>query len=119
MTAAFVAYFFFAAIVGVIAASWNRSGFLWFLLSLVISPLLGTILLLIGGKQTDRDSDKPRPWTHVTCPDCGEFVRKDARVCRYCGCKLVPASEVVAQRDYTRINDYFGDQFLRKKGLKK
>lgn len=30
------------------------------------------------------------PDTHVKCPDCKELVRKDARVCKHCGCKLVP-----------------------------
>ena len=30
------------------------------------------------------------PRTHVKCPDCRELVQKDARVCKHCGCKLVP-----------------------------
>lgn len=30
------------------------------------------------------------PDTHVKCPDCRELVIKDARVCKHCGCKLVP-----------------------------
>lgn len=28
--------------------------------------------------------------THVKCPDCRELVLKDARVCKHCGCKLIP-----------------------------
>lgn len=32
------------------------------------------------------------PDTHLRCPDCAEFVLKAARVCKHCGCKLVPQS---------------------------
>lgn len=32
----------------------------------------------------------PTPDTHVKCPDCAELVRREARVCKHCGCKLVP-----------------------------
>lgn len=30
------------------------------------------------------------PVTHVRCPDCREFVLKDARKCKHCGTGLVP-----------------------------
>lgn len=33
------------------------------------------------------------PDTHVKCPDCRELVIKDARKCKHCGCKLVPAED--------------------------
>lgn len=42
--------------------------------------------LLSGGQSPD----KPRPSTHVKCPDCKEFVLKEASVCKHCGCRLVP-----------------------------
>lgn len=32
------------------------------------------------------------PKTHVRCPDCRELVLREARVCKHCGCKLIPAS---------------------------
>lgn len=34
--------------------------------------------------------DKPTPETHVKCPDCAELVRREARVCKHCGCRLIP-----------------------------
>ena len=34
----------------------------------------------------------PTPETHVKCPDCRELVLAEARVCKHCGCKLVPSS---------------------------
>lgn len=35
-------------------------------------------------------SETPTPETHVKCPDCAELVRAEARICKHCGCKLVP-----------------------------
>lgn len=32
----------------------------------------------------------PTPETHVKCPDCAELVRREAKVCKHCGCKLIP-----------------------------
>lgn len=45
----------FSAVVAMLASAFNRSGFFWFLLSSVISPLLGLICLAIAGKL------KPKP----------------------------------------------------------
>ena len=28
--------------------------------------------------------------THVKCPDCAELVKREAKVCKHCGCKLIP-----------------------------
>ena len=36
------------------------------------------------------EADHPSPWTHVKCPACAELIRKDARVCRHCGQRLIP-----------------------------
>ena len=47
------------------------------------------ILSAASGRQP-RDPDAPTPETHVRCPECREVVRSDARVYRYCGCKLIP-----------------------------
>lgn len=80
------AWAFLAALVGYMAATFNRSGFLYFVLSLILSPVIGLIVLLISGKKTD----KPTPATHVKCPDCRELVLQDASKCKHCGCALVP-----------------------------
>lgn len=34
----------------------------------------------------------PTPETHVHCPDCRKLVPKEACVCEYCGCNLIPQS---------------------------
>src|ERR1051326_8281307 len=86
----FIFWFVFSIVVGVIAAARGRSGLGYFLLSLIITPLLAVILVALLPK---RDPYAPMPHTHVRCPDCKELVLNEARVCKHCGCKLVPVSE--------------------------
>ena len=73
----------------------GRSSVGWFLLAVIISPLLAALLLLVladikaasaGGAEVVTSQ------THVRCPDCRELVRIDARKCRHCGTALVPQS---------------------------
>jgi hypothetical protein len=80
-------WFVFAVAVGIIAASLRRSGLGWFLLAVIISPLIAGIVLLIAGRAGE---PAPSPSTHVKCPDCRELVLNEARVCKHCGCRLVP-----------------------------
>ena len=75
--------------VGMLAAKRGRSGWGWGLISVVISPLLGCIFLLIA-RDLSPASGMPHPTTHVKCPDCAEFVLKDARKCKHCGAALIP-----------------------------
>lgn len=46
------------------------------------------IYAAVGAKS--RTEPMPTPDTHVRCPDCRELVLKEARVCKHCGCKLMP-----------------------------
>jgi hypothetical protein len=88
-------WFLFSIVVAIGAAARGRSGIGWFVLSLLISPLLGLILLLLLpslGAQPD-GGHTPMPSTHVRCPDCAELVLNEARKCKHCGCRLVPLSE--------------------------
>lgn len=32
----------------------------------------------------------PTPDTHVKCPDCRALIPRDAKVCQYCRCSLIP-----------------------------
>lgn len=86
----------FAVIVAVAASGRGRSGFGWFLLSAVISPLLSFILLMVlpkvgaARRPKDESGEVITPETHVRCPDCRELVRHDARKCKHCGTALIP-----------------------------
>jgi hypothetical protein len=105
-------YFFFwllfAAIVGIAASSRGRSGFGWFLLSILISPLLGLILVFVIPNKAAQAAAKTASeaqaamkaaqagiepiteTTHTRCPDCREWVRRDALICKHCRRPLEP-----------------------------
>ena len=83
-------WFGLALMVGIYAARRGRSGTGWFLLAVLVSPLIaGLLCLALGPKSTAADT-APSPDTHVKCPDCRELVLRDARKCKHCGCSLIP-----------------------------
>lgn len=88
----FIFWFIGAIVVGIVADSRGRSGFGYFLLSMLLSPLLGLVLAvaLPSVKGAIADGETPSPSTHVRCPDCRELVRADARKCKHCGTALIP-----------------------------
>jgi hypothetical protein len=77
-----------AVVIGAIASARGRSGFGWFIFSMLLSPLLG--LIMVALLPSLNEQAKPTPDTHVKCPDCRELVLKEARVCKHCGCRLTP-----------------------------
>lgn len=84
-------FFWFALTIAValFAARRGRSAVGWALVSLLFSPLIAFIFLLIVPDRSPQ-SAMPTPETHVKCPDCRELVLRDARKCKHCGCSLVP-----------------------------
>lgn len=84
-----VVYVILAAIVGVIAGSWGRSGILWFLLSAVFSPLIGLIILLVAGRADRFSTPSARDDTdlRVHCDQCHELILPQAKVCKHCSAK--------------------------------
>jgi hypothetical protein len=77
----FFFWFIFAIVVGVVASSRGRSGFGWFLLAMVISPLLGIILVALLPSL----KDAPNSDTHAKCAMCAEPILKEAIKCKHCG----------------------------------
>jgi hypothetical protein len=84
-------YILLSIAVGILASNRGRSGFLWFVLSIFLTPLVGFIFALVSKNLADdSQNDEPDFSTHVRCPDCRELVLKGARKCKHCGCILVP-----------------------------
>ena len=94
----FVFWVLFAVAVGVFASNRGRNGFAWFVLSVLISPLLGLLFCAVA-KDLSRapGADQPSAATHVKCPACAEFVLPEAKVCKHCGGPLVPPSRTPQQ----------------------
>ena len=64
-----------ATIVGAIARSKDKSFVGFFLTSIVLSPLIGLIVVLVGEGGSK-------------CPICAETIKTAALKCRYCGNSL-------------------------------
>lgn len=79
----------FAIAVGVWASNRGRSGIGWFLLSLVISPLLGFVLVAVS-RDLRSENIQANDAIRVKCPACAELVLAEAVKCKHCGEPLTP-----------------------------
>lgn len=75
--------------VGVIAGSKGRTGFGYFILSLLLSPLIIGLVVSAMPKAVP-DAQREAPETHTRCPACKEVVRRDAIKCKHCASELTP-----------------------------
>jgi DNA-directed RNA polymerase subunit RPC12/RpoP len=92
-----VVYLFFSALVGAFATFLKRSGFLWLIIALIISPLLAFIALVILGNPMIPSIISSL--SEKTCPQCAERIKKKAIVCRYCGFKFLEQPKVSEQNE--------------------
>lgn len=81
----------FAVVTAFAAPSRGREFGTWFVLGLLFG-VFALIAVLVLPPRTP-GLDRPTPKTHVECPDCAEYVRNEARVCKHCGCKLIPQTK--------------------------
>lgn len=87
-----------AVAVGVLASNRGRSGVGWFVLSVLLSPLLGLLFCLVA-KDLSRapGTGQPGPATHRRCPQCAEFIQPAAKVCKHCGAAVDPSAYLAEQ----------------------
>ncbi|MDX8392877.1 MAG: hypothetical protein R8K53_10000 [Mariprofundaceae bacterium] len=76
-------------IAGVIASNKGRSGIGFFLLSVILSPLIGIIAALVAGANKANVEEKTiSSGEGKKCPYCAETVKQE-KICRYCNKELV------------------------------
>lgn len=92
----FFGWLILAILIGFWAHTKGRFGFGWFVISFMLSPLIGGIIVAIlpkAGKAAmprDEAGNVITPNMLIRCGDCRELVRKDARKCKHCGAELNP-----------------------------
>jgi hypothetical protein len=77
----FLFWVIFSILVSVYAGKKGRSGGGFFLLSLLLSPLIGFLIALLVQPRRERIALQAGM---KKCQHCAEFVRAEAKICRYC-----------------------------------
>lgn len=79
-----------AILVGVFAGSKGRSGFGYFLLAILLSPLIGFIIVLILSPVLKNTEAKSIASGNLKkCPECAELVKAEAKICKHCKSTLI------------------------------
>jgi hypothetical protein len=82
----FLFWVMFAALVAAWASSRGRSGLGYFMLSFILSPFVGVIILIIvGPKQKEIEARQLESREFKKCQACAELIRVEARKCKHCG----------------------------------
>lgn len=87
MATVVIGWILLALCVGLLAGKRGRGSGSWFVLSLLLSPLIGVAMLFAA---RDLSGNVPTPKTHRACPACAEQVLREAIKCKHCGSDLAP-----------------------------
>ncbi|UAA39745.1 hypothetical protein KIH87_05130 [Paraneptunicella aestuarii] len=85
----FVFWLIFAILVGFYASSKGRSGIGFFIIAIVLSPLIGFIIaLMISPVNAQMEMNAIESGEMKKCPSCAELVKVEAKLCKHCRSEL-------------------------------
>ena len=78
----FLSWILLSVLVGRYASDKGLTGASYFVISVFLSPLVGFLIALLSSPQPAKAAQK---LGLKKCADCAEYVKQDARICRFCG----------------------------------
>lgn len=100
----FLGWLALSIVAGIVASARGRNGLGYFVLSMVVTPLVGLLLvaLLPSRAVANREDAAQR----MPCPNCAELVLVAANTCKHCGADLAAArAALAAQAQAARDRD--------------
>ena len=91
-------------IAAIIAANKGRSGMGFFLLAILLSPLVGILAALVAKPNTISTEEQLIANGEARrCPFCAEMVRPEASVCKHCGRSLQTGAGSPTEEQWDRF----------------
>lgn len=94
----------FSVAIAVWASNRGRSGLGWFLISVLVSPLLAAIFLAVT-RNLAVEVNTVSPGTHGRCPACSEPILLTAKICKHCHSEVEQKGGIVAIERKKTIKD--------------